>query len=299
MAIKPLRRLQLETGDSLYDRLGAGVLGWRASRVEVDETEREHPHLVVERDGNLLTAYGSGTASLAYSFRNAAAFADEFPSMFEEILPMLRRELHAETVRIRLEYAPARAVVEPVLKRLSFSPRKPWLGFLLDAGKPPKLPATKGVTYRVGGLDDFGDVVRLDRECFPNTPMPEDVLRKVVAQQRLLVATSAGEVAGIALYTLEPDRGYLTVLAVGERWRGRAIGASLTLRVAKALFAEGAPRLDLKTDEDNATAIRLYRSLGFRQEGAGRDYDRPTDPRLIAAMRKASEGTLIRFGGWR
>jgi ribosomal protein S18 acetylase RimI-like enzyme len=89
------------------------------------------------------------------------------------------------------------------------------------------------------------------------------------------------------------------VLAVGERWRGRAIGASLTLRVAKALFAEGAPRLDLKTDEDNATAIRLYRSLGFRQEGAGRDYDRPTDPRLIAAMRKASEGTLIRFGGWR
>ena len=299
MALKPLRRLQLDTGDSLYDRLAAGVLSWRPSREEIDETERDHPRLVVERGDNLLTAYGDGTASLAYSFRNAAAFADEFPGMFEAILPMLRRDLAADAVRVRLEYAPARAVVEPVLKRLSFSPRKPWLGFSLDAGKLPKLPATKGVMYRAGGPDDFDEVLRLDRECFPSTPMPPDLLRRLVERQRLMLAIAGGEVAGSALHALEPDRGYLTVLAVGERWRGRAIGAALTLRVAKALFAEGAPRLDLKTDEDNATAIRLYRSLGFRQQGAGRDYDRPTDPRVIAAMRKATEGTLIRFGGWR
>jgi hypothetical protein len=39
--------------------------------------------------------------------------------------------------------------------------------------------------------------------------------------------------------------------------------------------------------------------LGFKQTTAGRDYTRPTDPRAITRIKKTSEGTLIRFGGWR
>jgi ribosomal protein S18 acetylase RimI-like enzyme len=202
-------------------------------------------------------------------------------------------------VHFRLTHSPARTVVEPVLKRLDFTPRKPWLGFSLAAGKLPKAPATKGVAYRDGSVEDIDAVIRLDRECFPDTPMPSALLRRLIARDRLLLAMVSGEAVGMAIHALEPDRGYLTVLAVADAMRGRGIGAALTLRVAKSLFAEGAPQLDLKTDEDNGGAIRLYRSLGFAQDSAGRDYERPTDPKVIAAMRKASEGTLIRFGGWR
>lgn len=299
MAIKPLRRLQVDTGASLYDRLSAGVLNYAATRAEIDETEHSHPALVVERQGDLLTAYGVGTASLAYSYGNQSAFTDHFPAMFEVLLPKLRHDLRADTVRFRLTHSPARTVVDPVLRRLSFTPRKPWLGFSLPAAKLPKLPATKGVTYREGGDGDIDDVIQLDRECFPDSPMPSDLLRRFVARDRLLLAVAGSDVAGMALHALEPDCGYLTILAVAEAYRGQGIGAALTLRVARALFAEGASRIDLKTDEDNAAAIRLYRGLGFAQESAGRDYERPTDPKVIAAMQKASEGTLIRFGGWR
>lgn len=299
MAVKPLRRLQIDTGDSLYDRLALGVLSERATRAEIDEAERAHPGLVVERAGNILAAHGAEAASLAYSYRNESAFVDHFASMFESLLPRIRRELGAEMVRFRLTYAPARTVVEPVLKRLDFTPRRPWLGFSLPAGRLPKLPPTKGVTFRAGGPADIDDVVRLDRECFPDTPMPSHALARYIERDRLLLAVSGGETVGLALHALEPDRGYLTILAVSDSCRGRGIGASLSLRAAKALFADGALRLDLKTDEDNAGAIRLYRSLGFTQSSAGRDYVRLTDPRAIAALRKASEGTLIRFGGWR
>src|SRR6185295_4337467 len=142
MALKPLRRLNVETGDSLFDRLSQGVLSYAATRDEIDEAERAHPTLLVENDGNLLSAYGDGFTRLAYSFRNEAAFVDHFAPMFEALLPRIRKELRAETVSFRLTYAPARTVVEPVLKRHAFSPKKPWLGFSLPRGKQPKLPAT-------------------------------------------------------------------------------------------------------------------------------------------------------------
>jgi mycothiol synthase len=84
-----------------------------------------------------------------------------------------------------------------------------------------------------------------------------------------------------------------------EAARGKGIGATLTLRTAKTLFAEGAHRLDLRTDDDNANAIRLYTWLGFKHAGAGRDYERPADPKVIEQMRRESEGTFIKFGNWR
>ena len=114
------------------------------------------------------------------------------------------------------------------------------------------------------------------------------------------LATVGSDLAGFAIYDPARDGvGYLYVLAVAEAYRGRGIGEGLTVRVAKPVFAEGAQRLDLRTADNNATAIRLYVRMGFRQVAAGRDYTRPVDPRAITRIKKTSEGTVIRFGGWR
>ncbi len=300
MPLKPIRRIDTTTGENLYDEISQHVLAAAWSRAELDAVEREHPRLIVRRGANVLAATEHG--DLAYAFDSQRAFIDLFQEMFEELLPRIRRELDADSVRFRLLHNPARPIVEPVLKQLWFTARPAWLGFSLPKKTPlPKLAAIKGVKFRDGGIDDVDELIRIDRECFPDTPMPTPMLRRAIERgDRVLVAEADGRVAGYALCrTLDDGGGYLWVLAVSGEYRGRGIGEALTVRVAKKLFAEGAERLDLKTEDDNAESIRLYVRLGFKQTIAGRDYIRPTDPRAITRIKKTSEGTLIRFGGWR
>jgi ribosomal protein S18 acetylase RimI-like enzyme len=284
---------------SLYDEIRRSALSCAPSRSEVTKTEREYPQLVL-RDGDNIVA-GLPGGGLAYAFESEGAFAESFPRTFESLLPRIRRDLKTDTVRFRLTHNPARPVVEPVLRRLWFEPSRSWLGFTLDRSAPlPKTPLPKGVKIRDGATADFDDLVRLDREAFPNTPIPQSIMRDRFAAGAVLVATTRDGTAGFALYErVDDESGYLSVLAVGDEHRGQGIGAALTAQVAKTLFADGVRRLDLKTDDTNAKAIRLYRRLGFSQSQAGRDYSRPTDPRMITKLKKSSAGTLIRFGGWR
>lgn len=300
MAVKKPRRIEVAAGDSLYDEISSHVLSEPWSRSEIARATREHPELVVRRDGNVLLAVESG--GLAYGFESQSAFIDEFAGMFQQLLPRVRRDLDVDSVRFRLTHNPARPIVEPVLRNLWFTPLRSWLGFSLPRKATlPRIGALKGVAFRDGGVGDLEEMVRIDRECFPDTPMPAAAVRRAIERgEQVIIAEVDGRVAGYVLFRLtDDDEGYIWVLAVGREERGRGIGAALTTRAAKRLFADGANRVDLKTEDDNSDAIRLYRKLGFRQTTAGRDYSRPTDPRAISRIKKSSEGTLIRFGGWR
>jgi ribosomal-protein-alanine N-acetyltransferase len=301
MPVQKLRRIGPIVGESLYDRITAHTLHHADWRRYVDEAEREHPDLIVEDRGNLLTVGGPGTATLSYGFESDRAFADRFPAMFEKLLPKIRRELAADTVRLRLSHAPARPMVEPVLKRLWFRPSRDWMEFSLSrTTKLAAAPAPRGVRFREGAAGDVDALLRIDRESFPDTPIPASVFAERLRSEHVIVAERAGEIAGFCLFGApQPDSGWISVLAVAEKQRGEGLGAALTVRAAKQLFTDGAQTVGLTTDDGNGDAIRLYVRLGFKQTRAGRDYTRPTDPRAIKAMQQAGEGTLIRFGGWR
>jgi ribosomal protein S18 acetylase RimI-like enzyme len=303
MPVTRPRRLDVPVARSLFDRLSLDPLSCAYSRRELDELERTHPDLMVEDGGNILAAVDHGAAIvLPYAFSSDRAFTDRFGAMFEKLLPRARKAYGAPAVRFRLTHGPSRPAVEPVLKRLLFSPAKAWFQFSLAKGTPaPKIANSRAVTYRDGGLADLDDLLAIDREAFPNTPITREGMGKLIEDQgRVLIAQRKSEPVGFALYDHDtPGAGYLRTLAVRESARGQGIGGTLTLRVAKTLFAEGAIRLDLRTDDDNSAAIRLYTWLGFRHVGSGRDYERPADPKAIARLRKESEGTFIKFGGWR
>lgn len=298
MPVNPPRRLVAPTAVSLYDEISRDVLSSGWSRSEVDQTERKHPQLVVRSaDGILAGLEGGG---LAYSFGSQHAFVEQFPTMFEQLLPKMRREFRTDTVRFRLMHNPARPVVEPVLKRLWFEPSRSWLQFTLPRVAAPRIAMPNGVKIRASVAEDIDEMIALDRAAFPNTPMPQEMMRKRFAATSVLVATAGKSFAGFAMYQqLNDGGGYLNVLAVGAAFQRRGIGAALTLRVASACFAAGAQHIDLKTDDTNSGAIALYRRLGFQQTLAGRDYARSADPRQITKLRQTSQGAVIRFGGWR
>lgn len=302
MAIKTPRRIGAPAAMSLYDRIGSHVLNVRYWRAGADRTEREYARLIVTRGDNILSVDMTGGAKLIYGFESQRAFLDLFPEMFEELLPKLRKIPGADSVRFRLTHSPARPVIEPVLKRLWFAPSRDWLGFTLAKGARLPSVTLAGVRFRAATEGDVAHLARIDDEAFPNSPMLAEALRDRLrdARNECVVALRGKEIAGFYLVERPQDGiGWISIIAVAGAHRGEGIGRALTIRAAKRLFALGAREASLTTDEDNAAAIRLYVGLGFRQDGAGRDYTRPTDPKRIEQMRERGQGTLIRFGGWR
>lgn len=301
MTVRQLRRLSAPVNDTLHDVLSSQLLhnvGWRS---QSDAVEREHPELIVRDGESLLAATVRGESVLLYGFENARVFFDHFPAMFEKLLPKLRKQRGVEKVRFRLAYNPARPMVEPVVRRLGFVQKRDWLEFALEKRQLVAQAAPRGVKFRDMVAGDLPELVRIDREGFPDTPLDRDGLRATIADMgEIIVATVGAEVAGSCIFgQVEPGRGWIQVLGVDEAHRGAGIGAALTARAAKRLFAEGATEVGLTTDEDNGAAIRLYVRLGFRQTRAGRDYVRPVDEKAYAKQRAQSETTVIRFGGWR
>ncbi len=301
MPVKPLRRLVAPTTNSLFDRLNRESLSCAWDRPAMTELEREHPKLILERNGNVLAAFREGSAALAYSFESDSAFCDDFPRMLEQLLPRLRRSLSADTVRFRLTHNSSRTAVEPVLRSLDFMPEPAWLRFSLDrATGVPAGETPNGIRFRAGTIDDVDEIARIDCEAFPDSPMGATALRRIVQKNELTIALAGKASVGFALHYYDGEgEAYLSILAVDDDHRGDGIGTALTKRVVKWGFAQGADHVALRTEERNSGAIRLYRRLGFVHVGSGQDYQRPTDPRVIAAMREAREGTFIKFGGWR
>ena len=302
MALRQLRRLAPPARVSLYDEMAAHALHALYFRRDIERVEREHPELIVRDGANVLLAQPAGAAKLAYSYESDRAFTDLFPSMLDVLLPRARRALRADSVRFRLSHSPSRPLVEPVLKRLLFQPTRDWMEFELARASAPKPPALSGVRFRDASADDAEAVARIDRAAFPDTPMPIPAYRALIesGEEQALLALRRGEVVGFCSYARhDPGAGYIHTLAVAEAARREGIGEALTARVLKRLFAAGAGRVTLTTDDDNTPAIRLYLKLGFRQTRAGRDYERPADPKAVERLAKQSQGTLIKFGGWR
>lgn len=302
MPVAKPRRLLIPTAQSLFDRLQREALSCAYSRREIDDLERHRPNLIIEDGPNVLAAVSHGDAIvLPYAFESTRAFHEGFARMFERLLPRARKAYLGDTVRFRLTYGPARPQIEPVLRNSAFEPARSWFQFSLAKPALAGVKAPRGISIRDGSINDLDLLLDIDHEAFPDTPVTRVGMEEEIAEgQRVLIAERKAEPVGFALFDQsDTDVGYLRTLAVRESARGIGVGAALSVRVAKVVFGEGATRLDLRTDDDNAAAVRLYTRLGFKHTGSGRDYERPADPRVIEAMRKQSEGTFIKFGGWR
>jgi hypothetical protein len=237
MPVRQLRRIGPVAGQSLHDRMQANPLHVVYWRRWMDALERKHRDLVIDDGENILAAEGHGERKLLYSFDSDRAFADRFPPMFEQLLPRLRQKLGDGSLRLRLSYFPARPMVEPVLKRLSFAPVRDWFEFTLDrATKLPAAPAPRGAVPRRRPR-------RRRRWCAsianasPIPAAPERMRASIKQGEQVLVA-ERGAIVDTAL--LHPTRARdSSTVAVAEA-RDEGIGAALTTRACKRLVADGA-----------------------------------------------------------
>lgn len=86
-----------------------------------------------------------------------------------------------------------------------------------------------------------------------------------------LVAEVAGDVVGHVVCARDEDarRSHCGAVAiiVDNSWRGRGVGKALLGRLIAEARQAGLRRLALEVLPDNQSAIRLYESVGFVQEG--------------------------------
>ncbi len=84
-----------------------------------------------------------------------------------------------------------------------------------------------------------------------------------------LAGDNDSELVGLVVGRLAPHknsgrlRGYIAMLAVDTRMRGRGIGRTLVSRVLDTFRDAGAVEVVLEAEETNYSAIRLYEGLGF------------------------------------
>ena len=130
----------------------------------------------------------------------------------------------------------------------------------------------------IPGFRSAVDVVARERKylAFLEAPPADDVTRfvrnNIERGYPQFVVVSAGTVVGwcdVLPYRTRVIYSHSGALGIGllPQFRGRGIGRTLMQRAVDAAFAFGLTRIELTVREANATAIALYKSLGFEVEG--------------------------------
>jgi ribosomal-protein-alanine N-acetyltransferase len=154
--------------------------------------------------------------------------------------------------------------------------------FFADRGERPL--TLRGVTEA-----DLPELLRVDREAFPEEPYPVFVLRQLcdIHGDRILVLDDGEGLLGYILFVNTSDGhvSWIMSLAVTPHQQGRGLGRRLMVEALRRLRTEHVHQVRLTVEPTNATAIMLYRSLGFSSdEGVVKDYFGPGEDRLIMTL---------------
>lgn len=121
---------------------------------------------------------------------------------------------------------------------------------------------------------DLEDVLRVDASAFDEFWRLDARTIEAIASSCLhnvfLLAREGGDALGYAMGGNNGRLGYLQRLGVDGRHQGRGIGELLASHLLHSLYRTGAGVVMVNTQEDNSTALNLYRSLGFRAMPARR-----------------------------
>ena len=95
---------------------------------------------------------------------------------------------------------------------------------------------------------------------------PGEIAKKISRDPDLfLLAESEGQIVGSVLGGFDGRRGMVYHLAVAEAFRQQGIGADLMGELEKRLREKGCIRYYLLVTKDNASAIRFYENMGWKQ----------------------------------
>jgi ribosomal-protein-alanine N-acetyltransferase len=104
--------------------------------------------------------------------------------------------------------------------------------------------------------------------------------RSVVAHRAMI----GNNFAAFILSRFAADEAEILSVAVTSRYRGRSIARSLLRQHLGRLMALGVRTVFLEVEEDNISALRLYRRAGFIEVGSRKGYYPKADGKFASAL---------------
>jgi ribosomal protein S18 acetylase RimI-like enzyme len=133
-----------------------------------------------------------------------------------------------------------------------------------------------GIVVREARPGDLDAIARLEHESFETDRVSRRSLREFLRAKRrpVIAATIDDEIAGYALVALRKGARAVRIysLAVDARFARRGVGRALMQTCEAYARRHGRSALTLEVRYDNAAAIALYESLGFRLFGEHAHY---------------------------
>ena len=136
--------------------------------------------------------------------------------------------------------------------------------------------------YRLYRPEDFELLYAVEEACFkPPFRFSRSMMQRAVAnsQSATWVAVAEGKPVGFALVEWAEEAGlmaaYITTIEVAPEARRTGAGSHLLRLVEQSAQAAGARVIWLHVAVENAAAIRLYESQGYRREGREENFYAP------------------------
>ncbi len=145
--------------------------------------------------------------------------------------------------------------------------------------------AEAGYIIRDVDEEDLAQIAEIELECF-SLPWTVEMLKSQISDKHtFLAAVSGDEILGYIGLMFVLDEGYISNVAVSEKYRGNGVAsellAELLERSKKLAF------LTLEVRASNDAAISLYEKFGFSVVGTRKNYyEKPKEDALIMTLER-------------
>ena len=151
------------------------------------------------------------------------------------------------------------------------------------------------MNIRKATLKDLKKVHDIETLSFNKGSYPLFVLRQMfdISEDYFLIAEQDNEILGYALgnHTSKDDQGWILSLGIHTNARGKKVGKSLTEKLIMLLENSNAKEICLTVHPDNASAIKIYKDLGFEIVLESDNYYLDEELRLV--MKRKAVANII------
>lgn len=128
------------------------------------------------------------------------------------------------------------------------------------------------IELRSGTVDDAGDMALLESRASPHPWNARQYRDSLSTGAPCLLMSENGLLCGLILVMLISPEAEILNLAIDPALQGRGLGRQLLTAMLQTLRAVSVERVFLEVRESNRIARRLYRGMGFNENGLRKHY---------------------------
>lgn len=132
---------------------------------------------------------------------------------------------------------------------------------------------------------DLASVSEIENACFIPPLSPEQLKKQLNNPRVIALGAFDNTLVGFAFFSLVLDEAELLQIAVAPAYRGKGFGHRLLQQGSELLLQQQIQKMLLEVRESNQTAISLYRSEGFVDDGLRKNY---YPPKIVGGEREAA-----------